>query len=199
MWKFFTVASVPFPPGTTPTSRTYASVNSNIAGEDYTGLLIGEVSGNWTNTGARETETGQPTVGDGPTRGIGVELPQITAEPGKEFIVPVSIAGAVGKEITSYEFDLRYDPSITQPLTDPVDVAKTASRGLSFVTNANEPGLLRVVMYGAYPIDKNGILLNLRFQAVGKPGSISPLTFERIMFNEGEPSVSTSDGGVELF
>ncbi len=52
-WKFFTVSSVPFPPGTTPTSRTYSSLTSNLAGEDYTAILMGDVSGNWTNTGAR--------------------------------------------------------------------------------------------------------------------------------------------------
>ncbi len=36
-----------------PVNRTYSSVNAIIAGEDYFGLLMGDVSGNWTNTGAR--------------------------------------------------------------------------------------------------------------------------------------------------
>jgi len=31
------------------------------------------------------------------------------------------------------------------------------------------------------------------------PSFVSPLTFERIMFNEGEPRVTTSDGQVQLF
>ena len=58
---------------------------------------------------------------------------------------------------------------------------------------------LRVVVYGAFPIDDDGVLLNLRFTAVGKAGSVSPLMFERIMFNEGEPPVTASDGRIELF
>lgn len=33
-----------------PASRTYDSVTSNVTGEDFVGLLMGEVSGNWTNT-----------------------------------------------------------------------------------------------------------------------------------------------------
>ena len=65
-------------------------------------------------------------------------------------------------------------------------------------TAANEPGLLRVVVYGAYPIDTNGVLMNLRFTAVGAPGTVSPLTFERIMFNEGDPGTLATDGQVEL-
>ncbi|MBK8466166.1 MAG: hypothetical protein IPL32_10085 [Chloracidobacterium sp.] len=37
----------------TPASRNYASVAGNITDEDFTALLMGEVSGNWTNTGAK--------------------------------------------------------------------------------------------------------------------------------------------------
>jgi hypothetical protein len=66
------------------------------------------------------------------------------------------------------------------------------------VTNAIEPGLLRVVVYGPLPIDENGVLLNLRFTAVGSPGSVSPLSWERMMFNEGDPQVIASDGSVEI-
>ena len=53
-------------------------------------------------------------------------------------------------------------------------------------------------MYGAYPIDSNGLLLNLKFTAVGAPGSVSPLTWERVIFNEGDPGTLTTDGAVEL-
>lgn len=36
-----------------PVNRNYSSVTTSIAGEDFIALLMGEVSGNWTNTGAR--------------------------------------------------------------------------------------------------------------------------------------------------
>ena len=109
------------------------------------------------------------------------------------------VQGAADKGIISYEFDLRYDPTVIQPLPVPVDITGTVSIGLVALVNAKEPGLLRVVVYGPLPIDENGVLLNLRFTAVGKAGSVSPLSFERMMFNEGEPLVSVSDGHVELF
>ena len=78
-------------------------------------------------------------------------------------------------------------------------MAGTISRGLSVVTNSSEPGLLRVAVYGPMPIDGNGVLLNLRFTAVGKAGSVPPLLFERMMFNEGEPRATVTGGRVELF
>ena len=188
-----------------PVSRNYPWVTSSLAGEDYTALLFGEVSGNWTNTGARPVGTRQAAAagdsdsGSGPERNSGVAAPRLVIPADNEVLIPVSVERAADKGIISYEFDLRYDPTVIQPLADSVDVEGTVSRGLSVVTNAEESGLLRVVMYGALPIDENSVLLNLRFTAVGAPGTVSPLTWERIMFNEGDPGTTATNGRVELF
>ena len=40
--------------------------------------------------------------------------------------------------------------------------------------------------------------MNLRFMAVGKAGSVSPLMFERIVFNEGLQMTATG-GKIELY
>jgi hypothetical protein len=135
----------------------------------------------------------------GPERGIAVELPDVSVDEGKEVVIPVNVQSVSDKGVISYEFDLRYDPSVIQPVADVADVKGTASRGLVVVTNASEPGLLRVVVYGAMPIDNDGVLLNLRFTAVGAAGSVSPISFERIMFNEGEMQIALTEGRVELF
>lgn len=189
-WKFFTIPNIPFPPGTTPTSRTYPTI-ADISGQDYTGLLMGDVSGNWINTGVRPINRY-----NGPERATAVNLPHSSAVAGKDFVLPVSVEGANNKGIVSYEFVLRYDPSVIQPQADPIGVSGTVSRGLTAVANAREPGVLRVALYGAIPINANGLLLNLRFLAVGAPGSISPLTWDRLMFNEGFPESKTFDGKV---
>ncbi len=185
-----------------PVNRTYATVNSNLAGEDYTAFLMGDVSGNWTNTGARPVGGRQLAVGSwqdaGPERGIEIKSPSMVTRTGDEVIVPVSVDGVASKGIIAYEFDLRYDPSVIQPDANPVELSETVSRGLTAVANASEPGLLRVAVYGAIPIDGNGILLNLRFTAVGANGSVSPLTWERIMFNDGDMRTVAANGQVEI-
>lgn len=187
IWKFI------------PVNRNYPNIASSITGEDYTALLMGEVSGNWANTGARSADRGQLGKVSEPEKGVSVELPSLEATIDKEVVVPVTVNGIADKEVISYEFDLRYDPSVIQPLSEPVDLTGTASRLLSIVSNTGEPGLLRVVVYGAFPLDGDGALLNLRFSAVGAVGALSPLTFERIMFNEGEPRVIVTNGLVELY
>ncbi|MBK8465463.1 MAG: peptidase [Chloracidobacterium sp.] len=174
-----------------PASRSYGTVGSSIAGEDYSALLMGEVSGNWTNTGARpaaRTEIDSPAVCAG----------RITAMPNSEVLVPVSVEGVVNKGIIAYEFDLRYDPTVIQPMNNPVDVIGTVSRGLTAVTKTDEPGLLRVAVYGPMAIDSNGLLLNLRFTVVGTAGSASPLSWESFMFNEGDSATLTANGLIEI-
>jgi hypothetical protein len=191
-WRFF-ISTPTFPVGTSPTTRTYAEPIGNVSCQDFIGLLMGDVTGNWSNTGAR------PAANYGPEPSANVNLPELSTRAGKEIVVPVRVEGLADKGVISYEFDLRYDPAVMVPQSDPVDAAGTASRGLSVVTNRREPGLLRVVVYGAMPIVEDGVLLNLRFIAVGGAGSISPLTFEREIFNEGEPRVAVTDGQIKLF
>ena len=173
-----------------PANRLYPSVTSPITGEDYSAILVGEVTGNWNNTGARAVrdDSIQATV----------ELPTLRTGPNKEIVVPVTVSGVADNGVISYEFDLRYDPNVLQLANDPIDSKATSSRGLIYVTNSQEPGLLRVVMYGPMPIETDGLLLNLKFTAVGGSGSVSPLTFERIMFNEGESPVTINDGRIDV-
>jgi len=198
------VNASPFPQGLTggwkfiPESKTYPSVAGNITGENYTSLLMGDVSGSWGVAAPRPVENRQPEIGSTP-EDIIVELPHLISETAKEIIVPLNVQGAAGKEVISYEFELKYDPSVIRPHAEPAEVAGTASRGFTVVVNPSKPGSLRVAVFGALPIDENGVLLNLRFTCIGVSGSVSPLSFERIMFNEGVPRMSTIAGRVELF
>ncbi|MFN0279963.1 MAG: cohesin domain-containing protein [Pyrinomonadaceae bacterium] len=189
-WRFFVPPGPTFPVGASPTTRSYTDPIGIQTGQDYIGLLIGEVTGNWA--------AGPLRPANGPERSTAVNLPSLVTSADSEVVIPVAVNGAANKGIISYEFDLRYDPTVIQPQVDAVDLAGTVSRGLTAVANPHEPGLLRVAIYGAYPIEANGLLLNLKFNAVGASGSVSPLTFERIMFNEGDPGTLVTEGQVEL-
>ncbi len=181
-----------------PANKNYASVTNDITGEDYSALLMGEVSGNWQNTGARPVGGGPLALGSGPERSASVIAPHIVTPTDREVIIPVNVEQIASKEIIAYEFDLRYDPSVIQPQKEPIELKGTVSDNLSYAVNAEEPGLLRVAVYGATAIDSDGVLLNLGFTAIGAPGSVSPLTWERLMFNEGDPQAVAADGQVEI-
>ncbi len=174
-----------------PINRTYSPVTT-MTGENYSALLMGEVSGNWNNTGAR------PAYSGGPERSTAVKAPLLVTPANQAVIVPVAVEGIANKGVIAYEFELRYDPAVLRPQFNPIDVTGTVSRGLFFAVNASEAGRIRVALYGPMPLSANGILLNLRFNAIGTPGTFSPLVWERIMFNEGDPGTIATDGRVEI-
>lgn len=180
----------------TPGNRSYTYIISDISGQDYTAYLMGEVSGNWNNngTGGGGTRPEVATPGGGETV---ISAPSVSSA-SHVITVPVKIENAMNKGIISYEFDLRYDPSVILPTANPVSFGHTVSRGFSVAFNSTEPGLLRVAIYGAIPLKADGGLVNLRFQAVGPAGSVSPLIWERMMLNEGDPAAIPVDGQVEL-
>jgi len=177
LWKF------------TPANRMYDSVTSELDGEDYVALLMGEVSGNWNNTGARAASV--------PSTDLFIELPHELTDAGRDVLLPITIRGTAGKEIISYEFDLMYDPAFLQPQAHAIELDETVSRGLFSVVNGAEPGRLRVVVYGPTPIESDGVLLYLRFNTCGAPGSTSPLSLENVIFNEGIRT-QVSNGRVEI-
>jgi hypothetical protein len=191
------VASLPPPNGSTgnwifsPASNTHVAITTDITGENYAALLMGDVSGNYVPAGSRADFAG-------PENSTAVAVPRLIIAAGYEVTVPVTVAAASNQGIISYEIDLRYDPRVIQPQANPVDIAGSVSSGLSVVTNAQIPGFLRIIVYGATPIQNNGVLLNLRFTAIGSPGSVSPLTWERILLNEGGIRTFATDGQVEI-
>ena len=78
--------------------------------------------------GSAETEAKAETVR--PCLWSPVLIVTIVTPADGEVVIPVSVTGAADKSIVSYEFDLRYDPSVLQPQAEPVDLAGTVSRGL---------------------------------------------------------------------
>ena len=64
--------------------------------------------------------------------------------------------------------------------------------------NATVPGVLKVAIYGATPLTENGLLMNLKFSAIGNAGSVSPLRWTRILLNEGTPHATNVDGEVKI-
>jgi len=116
-----------------PVDHTHASITSDIT-DDYSALLIGDTSGNWGDPGPF-----RPAFRSAPASVIELSAPYLVTSADKEITIRVNAQGVANEGIIAYEFDLRYDASVIQPLAEAVDVKETASRGLLVVTNATEP------------------------------------------------------------
>ncbi|QQS32661.1 MAG: right-handed parallel beta-helix repeat-containing protein [Acidobacteriota bacterium] len=180
-----------------PTSYGPSTVYTNLT-EDYVGLLMGDVSGNWNQLASEPGGLWDPQgARNDEARRAMVKAPVITANPDSTFEVPVTIRGAVGRGVVAYNFELSYDPNVVRPLENPVTVDDTVSGGLTVVSNA-EGGVLRVAAFGVAPIDQDGVLIKVRFRAVGTPGSSTHLSWDKVFLNEDMNGATGVDGSTRI-
>jgi hypothetical protein len=186
-----------------PTSLSYPDVETNKVNQDYGAILMGEVSGDWVAP-TSFAPFAEPSVGKNlnPEAIVTVTAPQHVTPAGLPFTVPVSTTdlsiATTGIDVISYQFILTYNNAIIQPQTPAVTVAGTISENRSVTVNQLTPGILSVVVFGSDPMIGAGTLFNFKFNAVGSPGQISPLTWQTFQFNEGNPDDNTVNGQVRL-
>lgn len=191
-----------------PANRSYPNVQTNYTGQDYSAILMGEVTGNWNPAtplyGDRANQDKVNVKGNdeilAPEQVVNVTAPALQqVSNGQNFVIDLTASNTTGENIFGYEFNLLYDPNVIYPqVATPCTSAGTISNGRSVVCNPNTPGLLRVVVFSTTgtPISGAGTLLKLNFTAIGSGGQTSPLTFQNFMFNEGVPQDVTQDGSV---
>ncbi|MBX7053579.1 MAG: hypothetical protein K1X36_01400 [Pyrinomonadaceae bacterium] len=181
-----------------PPSRSYVEMAPDQTGENYSAILMGEVSGNWVPPTSFATLAPMASRSEAPNVTINVTAPAVNKMIGSSFSVPVTVSDTTGAGIISWQFDLFYNPAIITPQVSPIDTAGTLSSGFAVTVNSLTPGLLKVVLFGSTPISGSGTLFNFRFTAVGANGQTSPLTWQNFMFNEGNPSNIVTNGSVRL-
>ena len=178
----------------TPVSRMYGGVNDDLGSQDYTAILMGDVNGDWVAPTMLARPV--PVLGGFTKDAVVIEVANKTAAPASEVVIPVTISNLGGKEVSSYQFDIEYDPKVITPAQLAAEVEGTLGGSLSVVANAPAPGLLKVVVFGALPASGDGIYLNLRFVVTGAAGSSSPLQIREFRLNDGVDETVTMRGTV---
>jgi hypothetical protein len=183
-WKFL--------PGT----RSYPGVANAIGGENYEGILVGDVTGNWTAPAAREDNLYPAARNVEPgVRPVPVTLPGgIVAAAGRNVIVPIVIGETAGKGVIAYDFTFTYDPNVLTPDMTATWGSGTRSSGWSVVVNTETPGQIRVTAYGTSALSEPGVLLNLEFKVSGRGNVKTGLKWPFFQLNEGEVPADLAAG-----
>jgi hypothetical protein len=190
-----------------PVNRSYPNVETSQTGQDYSGILMGEVSGDWT----APTSFAPLAAPEGPGATVTVTAPNAPPWPANitpgnpPFSVPIQTTdlsfATTGVDVISYQFILTYDQNILVPQNPAVSVVGTLSENAAVTINQLTPGILNVVVFRANPIVGAGTLFNFRFTLA--PGVManqeSPLTWQTFQFNEGNPMDATVNGAVHVF
>jgi Cohesin domain/PEP-CTERM motif len=129
-----------------------------------------------------------------------ISAPFVTVGVGDTFTIPVSITGAT--DVTSWQFDLAYIPSIVKA-SSVTEGPFMSAFGTTFFTPGvinNVTGLISLVAdaYVDLPPDPSGsgVLANIEFTALA-PG-VSPLTFANVFLNDLDSGFQTTNGQVTV-
>mgnify|MGYP002779609825 FL=1 len=205
----------------TPAVRNYASVEAHQANQDYSTILMGDVSGNWTAPGAppppasfvmadetaADNADAPQTAESENENSINVRFGRARSGQNGELNVPILVSDLTGKGVYSFEFELEYDAE-SLVLEQSAEVARLleltdtlgGGANLSFAVNPLEAGKVRVSAYGVAPLNGEGVLLNLKFRpnSSGRASRASELKWTNFRFNEGERKARLRNGTVTI-
>lgn len=165
----------------TPSEKSFTGLNIDLAGQNFTAILIGDVSGNWKNSGSG--------VQSGESAEFSIDTNRI--EPGSTIKVPLKLNMGQGNLYGS-EIVINYDKS----LLTVVSVEKGELSGnFAIASNLATPGVIRIAMASASPISGAGVLLNINFKAENIAG-IGSVILDKADVNENSIKSVINNGKI---
>jgi hypothetical protein len=184
-----------------PGKRSYSDLSSDLTEQNYTAILLGDVSGNWPSEqdgsgqvyGAGEGSPMAPGTTVSPEGlAASVKTPMIRLKVGNPAADGTVLAEVHldpnGTQVFSVTLDLQYDNTRAVPVS--ADLGPATQNWLK-AQNFNVAGKVRAALAGAAPVIQRGHLLTLKFQLSSPAGNLS-LTPDKGEINEG---VKASFGG----
>jgi len=174
-----------------PRQRSYSLLNSDQSGQDFTAILIGDVSGNWTpsitaggaplSLGGKQSGDGISIMGDEPLNTVvigmdGGPLPGPVGEKSARLLLNAT-------EASVYSIDLVLSYAPTNRAVGEV-LRGGLTGGMALAANTNQAGVLRASLASAVPVSGNGALLVVSF--VGSDSVAWQI--DQVRINEGQVS-----------
>ncbi len=174
-----------------PSSATTAN---GVTGTTFTGTTPG--SGGASTTVDGQTVTAPINVLSAASC-VAVSAGTLNSLPGVTVDVPITAGDLTSSGALGYDTTINFAPGVLSYVG--VVTAGTLSAGHPIDQNIIAPGSLDITVYtDGSPFPSGGVLLYVRFTAVGTIGTSSPITFGDFMFNEGDPCSTTTSGSVSI-
>ncbi|MGC2235985.1 MAG: Calx-beta domain-containing protein [Pyrinomonadaceae bacterium] len=199
--------------------KSYPNIWTDYASEDFTAVLKGDVSGNWTPSGSLAGS------GDGSSKlnPVRVTMADASVTAGNEIVIPVNISDVTNRGVYSFDFEIQFDGNVfdidedditalstteeeasaqtdfAKILSMPSFIEKTGalSRNYSLAVKRTAKGTLRITGYGIAPLEGAGELFSLKFRAKNGAGVVkSRITWSAAGLNEGGEIPVLAEGAV---
>ncbi len=152
-----------------PPARTYNNVTRELIGQDYSGIVIGDASGNWGSGSAPGKTDAQPVLPDTVTVGEETRILELAVRIGTH------------SGLQSMDIRLEYDASV---LGFVGASAGEAASGFEFICHTPDGGSVNAVLFGARPAMEAGRLIVFRFKPSGTRFSATSVHWVRTAVNE---------------
>ncbi len=151
-----------------PDTNFYESLNGNLESQNYSGIILGNVHGEW-NYPASSIQKARFKKYD--------LLTDINTDIGEEFEIPIEVKE--NQNLISSEIDFSYDSEVL----DLINVEKTPlTMEMNMITN-DEPGRIRIGIYGTQPLTQSGTILLLKFSTKETKKKVSNLLLKKFQIN----------------
>ncbi len=172
--QYAITASVPIDASTVgewnfvPTARYYKNLATNFTNQDYVGIILGNVHGNWLplNNLRKKELINLPYLGSSKIYFVN-----------KNLIMPLVIDSAL--EVLSADIELSFDPEALNF----VEVKKTNSSQNFQLLVTNEQGYLRIGLFSTAPIHQNGNLIDIVFSLASSCQNRTALRLKHFIIN----------------
>lgn len=153
-----------------PATRAIASLSAHRTGQDFTAILLGDVSGNWSAAAPQALHGTQAAPSSRPAGALELRIAELRPE-GDTLVATVAMRPEE-RAIRSLDLVLRYDPSRGTP----VAVAPgSAASGWMVASNLETPGRIRLSLAGATPVAAEGTVVDITFTTAGGAGEVGLL------------------------
>ncbi|MCK5327862.1 MAG: hypothetical protein KAR36_04610, partial [Candidatus Latescibacteria bacterium] len=133
---------------------------------------------------------------------IAVALPDTETVVGEVVSIPVTLSDVTGEGVVSAQVVITYDSDVVELTENPVSVGAMApgwnfQHSVALGVGSTIDTVKIAMSTTADTLSASGELVVLHF--LGGNAGTSPLHFVRAILNEGQPPVSTEDGGITVY
>ncbi len=124
---------------------------------------------------------------------VTVSIPDTMAETGASISIPIMVSDLTGLNVLSYDISLTFDQNV-------LDATGFSRTGTVLESAASDPtvndldGQYNLVGAETTALSGGGVLIYINFDVVGNAGDTTTIHFNKMVFNEGSPAVTTTDG-----
>jgi immune inhibitor A len=186
--------SDPYPEFGSPSFTNRTTPNSQSYAGELTRVTVRNIS-----TSA-DTMRADLAIRAGVGNLVFLQMPDTTASPNDTLYMPIMTDSVNGQNITSLHLTISCDSTVASTAGPYFDLSGSIIPPQWNATAAHSAGTIALDISGTSPLSGRGLLLSLRFRVLAAPGSgaVSPLTFQRFVFNAGEPEADITTGSISV-